>query len=66
MTSATNKISKNITGTVSINSDEKKVRYIMDCYILNKILLVTILLFMTGNICYHCVNHRSKHKIMAH
>ena len=36
---------KNVICTVSINSDDKKVRYKMDCYILHTVLLAIILLF---------------------
>ena len=38
-------ISTNVTSAVSINSDDKKVRCKMDCYILLTFLLETILLF---------------------
>ena len=43
-------VSTNVTNTlsanVSANSELKKVRYKMDCYIVHTILLVIILLFM--------------------
>ena len=48
--------------TVLINSDDKKVKYKMDCYILHKFLLVTILIFIITTICYHYLKHRSKQK----
>ena len=40
----TNTTSANVASTVSINSDDKKVRYKTDCYILLTILLVIILI----------------------
>ena len=49
----TNTIPTNVTSTVSINSDHKKVRNKMDCYILHTFLLATVLLFITAIICYH-------------
>ena len=57
-------VSKNVTNTiltnVSTNSDGKKVRYKMDCYILRIVLLVIILLLIIAIICYHYANHSSK------
>ena len=38
----TNTISINVMSTVSKNSDDKKVRYKIDCYILHTVLLVII------------------------
>ena len=43
-TNMANTISASVTSTVSINSNNKKVRHKMDCYILHIILLVIILL----------------------
>ena len=54
--------STNIMSTVSINSDDKKVRYKIDCYILHTTLLVIILLLIIAIICYHRTKHRSKQK----
>ena len=45
-TNVTNTISTIVKSTVLINSDYKKVRYKMDCYVLHWFLLVTILLFI--------------------
>ena len=45
-----------------INSDDKKVKYKMDCYILHTVLLVTIFLYMITVICFHYAKHRSKQK----
>ena len=42
-TNVTNTILTNITSTVLVNSDDKKVKYKMDCYILYIVLLVIIL-----------------------
>ena len=68
--SATNSASKNVTNTLSTNvtsiasqnSDDKKVRCKMDCYILHTFLLVNILLFIIAIICCHYTKHRSKQK----
>ena len=49
----TNTISTTVTSTVSINSDDTKVRYKLNCYILHTFLLVTRLLFMITISCYH-------------
>ena len=57
-----NNISKNVTYTVPTNSDDKKVRYKIDVYILDTVLLVTISLFMMANIYYHYAKYRSKQK----
>ena len=60
-------ISTNVVNTtstnVSTNSDGKKVRNRMDCYILQRVLLMIILLFIIAIICYHYGKHRSKLKI---
>ena len=50
-TIVTKTTSANFTN-VPINSDYKNVRYKMDCYILHKFSLVTILLFLITIICY--------------
>ena len=47
---------------MSINSNDRKVKYKIDCYILHIILLVIILLSITTIICYHYARHRSKQK----
>ena len=52
-TNVTSIISANIRSTVSIHSDDEKVRYKMICYILHTFLLVTILWFIIALICYH-------------
>ena len=64
-TNVANTISSNVTSTVSINSDEKKVRYKINCYILHMLLLATILLFIIVIICYHYTKHSSKQKNMG-
>ena len=48
-TEMTNTIATN----VSTNSDGKKVRYKMDCYILHTVLLVIMLSLIITIICYH-------------
>ena len=50
---ATDSVSTNVTNTVSINSDDSKVRYKMDCYIFHNFLLVIILLIIIALIWYH-------------
>ena len=52
----------NFTSTASKNSDDKKIRYKMDCYILHTFLLAIILLFIIAIICYHYAKHWSKLK----
>ena len=39
-TNVTNNISTNVTSTVPITSDDEKVKYKMNCYILHKVVLV--------------------------
>ena len=57
-------VSTKMTGTIatnlSINSDDLKVRYKTDCYILDTVLLVIILPLITTIIYYHCVKYSSK------
>ena len=64
-TNMTNAISTNVTSTVSINSDVKKVRYKMDCYILYAFLLVIKLLSIIASICYHYTKCSSKQKLIG-
>ena len=51
-TEKTNTIATNVLSTASINCHSKKVR---DCYILHKVLSVTIILLIITVICYHYV-----------
>ena len=46
-----------IRTNMSANSDGKKKRYKMDCYILHTVLLVITLLFIIAIICYHYAKH---------
>ena len=50
----------NTANTVSINFDDEKVGYKMNCYILNTVLLVLILLFIIAIVCRYCTKHRLK------
>ena len=59
-TNVTNSISINVTSTVPINSDDKKVKYKMNRYILHTVILVIILLFIIAIIRYDYAKHRSK------
>ena len=52
----------NVTSVVPINSDNKKVRYEIDNFIMHTFLLVTILLFIIALIWYYCTNYISKQK----
>ena len=52
-TKVVNSITINVTNTVSINRHIKKIRYKMDCYILQTVLVVIILLFIITIISYH-------------
>ena len=53
------KMTNTIAANVSINSDDRKVRY---CYIFHTVLLVIILLLIITIICYHYAKHRPKRK----
>ena len=55
-------ISTNVTSTMSTNSDGKRVRYKIDCYILHTVLLVIISLFIIAIICYDYTKYGSKQK----
>ena len=61
-TNVTSIISTNGTTTMLTNSDDKKGRCKINCYILHTVLLVTILLLIIAIICYHYAKHRSKLK----
>ena len=54
------KMTRTIATNLSINSDDLKVRYKTDCYVLAPVLLVTILPLITTIICYHYVKYSSK------
>ena len=51
-----------IATNVSINSDNKKVRCKIDCYILHPVLLINLLLLIIACMYYHYAKHRSKQK----
>ena len=57
-TKMTNTIATNVTK----NSQSKRVRYELDCYILHTVLLAIMLLFIITITCYHYAKHRSKEK----
>ena len=57
-----NIVSANTTSTMLTNSNDKKVRYKMECYTLRTILLMIILLFIIAIIWYHYRKHRLKQK----
>ena len=56
------KTTKTVATNVQINSDDKKVRFKIDCYILHTVLSVIILLLIITITCYHYLKHRSKQK----
>ena len=56
------KVTNTIATNMSINSDNKNVRYKIDCYILKRVLLVITLLLIITITCYHYAKHRSKEK----
>ena len=58
----TNIISTKVTSTLPISSDNKKIKYEMNCYIFYTFLLVIISLFKITIICYYYKIHRLKHK----
>ena len=57
-----NTTSTNVASTMSIISNDKKVRDRMDCYILHIILVVIIVLIVIAIICYHYAKYRSNQK----
>ena len=57
-----NIVSANVTSTMLTNSNDKKVRYKMECYTLRTILLMIILLFIIAIKWYHYRKHRLKQK----
>ena len=62
VTNIRNTISRNVTSTMSINSDDKKASYKIRCYIFHAVLLLIILLLIIAIICYHYAKHKSKLK----
>ena len=62
MNSVSTKRTNTIATNVSVDSDDKKVRYKIDWYILRTILLEIILLSIITIICYQYAKHRSKQK----
>ena len=56
------KITNTIATNMSINSDDKKVRYKINCYILHTVLLAIILLLIITIVCYHYAKHTSNQK----
>ena len=61
-TNVANAIPTNVRSTMSTNSEDKKVRYKMVCYILHIILLLIILLFTIALNWYHCTKNNIKAK----
>ena len=51
-----------VSTNVSTNSDGKKVRYKINCYILHAVLVVIILILEIAIICYHFAKDGSKLK----
>ena len=67
-TNMTNTLSTNetnVTNTSPMNSDDNKVRFKIDCYILHTFLLVIILSFIITIKCYHYTKHRLKQKCIG-
>ena len=62
----TKTIATNDMSTMLKNSDDKKVRHKMNCYILHAVLLVIILLLRLAIICYHYAKHWSNKKASMH
>ena len=58
MDTVSTEMTNTIATNVSINSDDKKVRYKINCYILHTILVVIILLLTVTVICCHYAKHR--------
>ena len=63
MDTVSTRMTNTIVTNASINDHNKKVRYKMDCYILQTILLVILLLLLIIiTTCYHYAKYRSKQK----
>ena len=62
-TNVTNTIITNIASAVLVNSDDKKVKYKMDCYILYIVLLVIMLPLIIAIIWCH---YTEKKNVLAH
>ena len=56
----------NFESPISRSSDDKKVRYKIDYYILHTFSLVIILLFIIAVICYDHAKDRLRKKILTH
>ena len=54
------KMTNAIATNVSINYDDKKGRYKINCYILYAVLSVIILQLIISIICYNYIKHRSR------
>ena len=52
-----NNVSTNASSTVSTNSDDKKVRHKLGCYIFHTVLLVIILIFIIAIISNRYAKH---------
>ena len=61
-----NTIAINFESRISISSDDNRVRYKMNYYILYTFLLVILLLFINAIICYDYAKRRLKQKILTH
>ena len=59
-------VSTNAANIVSINFDDKKVRYNTIFFILHTVLLMVVLLFIINIIFCHYAKHRSKHKLLTY
>ena len=70
ITNVANSVSTNVhtnfANTVLINSNDKKGRHKMDCYILHSVLFVIILLYTIAITCYHYVNTIQNKNVLAH
>ena len=55
ITKKTNTIATNVTSTVSINGHGKKV---IDCYILQTVVLAIMLLLVINIVCYYFANQK--------
>ena len=56
----TNTLSTNVTRTVSMNSDNMKVRYKINTHISHMVLLLIMLPLIIAILCYHYKKHKSK------
>ena len=62
----TNSVPTNVMSTVSVNSDDKKVRFKIDCYIHTILLVIITLLLLLVVISIGCYYYYPRHQVKKH